>query len=283
MNIYENATYIFDPLHAFWEKAEVHKAVTGGLVLVFLGSLLGIELNRQGLLPASIAAITPTQHFHAVDVAFTLVLVLEVIGLVFVLPCSVSKAVAKQFQILALIFLRSSFKELVMLPEPVTLVGNMDIAYRIFTDGAGALLIFLVLGVYARVAPPQQTIMRAEDRYEFVASKKIVALALLGIFIGMVVANGLRVVHGQTPFHFFEAFYTVLIFSDILLVLVSQQFLPAFHAVLRNSGYAVSTLLLRLSLTAPPFYDVLIGVGAALFALSLSLVYNRFYEGTESD
>ncbi len=282
MKIYDTVTYMFDPLHAFWEKAEVHRSVTGGLVLVFLGALLGIELNRQGILPQPFAGLTPTRHFYAVDVAFTLVLIMEVIGLIFALPCSVSRSVGKQLQILALIFLRNSFKELVLLPEPVTLAGNMDIVYRIFADGTGALLIFLILGYYTRASEAKNAPMSGEDRYKFVASKKMVSLSLLVGFAGLALFNGLLVLEGKKPFHFFEAFYTVLIFSDILLVLISQQFLPAFHAVLRNSGYAVSTLLLRLSLTAPPFFDVAIGVTAALFALCLTLVYNKFYAAQEN-
>ncbi|MFW5490251.1 MAG: hypothetical protein ACNI3A_17815 [Desulfovibrio sp.] len=280
MKIYEAATYMFDPLHAFWEKKEVQQKVAGGLMMVFLASLVGIELNRQGLLPPSWAAVVPTRHFYAVDLAFTLVLIMEVIGLIFVLPCSVSKAVAKQLEILALIFLRESFKELVVLPEPVTLAGNLDTAWNILADGVGALIIFLLLGIYSR-AIRQTAVMSGETRYKFVASKKMVSLALVIGFAGLGVYNGLLVLQGQKPFHFFEAFYTVLIFSDILLVLISQQFLPSFHAVLRNSGYAVSTLLLRLSLTAPGYYNVIIGVSATLFALSLTLIYNKFYASPE--
>ena len=35
---------------------------------------------------------------------------------------------------------------------------------------------------------------------------------------------------------FFETIYTVLIFADIALVLISQRYMPSFHAVFRNSG-----------------------------------------------
>ncbi|MBU0909011.1 MAG: hypothetical protein KJ717_05535, partial [Proteobacteria bacterium] len=68
-----------------------------------------------------------------------------------------------------------------------------------------------------------------------------------------------------------------LIFCDILLVLISQCFQPGFRAVFRNSGYALATLLIRLALTAPPFFNVMIGVVSAIFALFLTLVYDKFY------
>ena len=103
---------------------------------------------------------------------------------------------------------------------------------------------------------------------------------MLGIFIWMGLKNSMLFVTGQTPFNFFQSFYTVLIFSDILLVLIAQRFLPEFKAVFRNSGFALATLLIRLALTAPPFYNVSIGIGAAVFACFLTLIYNTFYSNS---
>ena len=81
----------------------MHRRFALALVLVFLGAMAVIEMNRQGVLPEVLAAHTPTNHFHAVDLAFTLVLILEVVSLIFTLPCSFSKSVGKQFEILSLI------------------------------------------------------------------------------------------------------------------------------------------------------------------------------------
>lgn len=275
--IHDAATHVFDPLHALWESEGNRKVVTILLVSVFLVSLVLIEANRQGLLGPSLAAVVPLSHFHAINAAFTLVLLLEVIGLIFVLPCSVSKSVGKQFEILALILLRNSFKELIFLPEPIHLGTDIMPVVRIFSDGLGALGIFIVLGLYYRQQRHRSEWMTGESRYRFVAAKKLVSLGLLVVFVCLGCYGGWEYLFGGQAFAFFATFYTVLIFSDILLVLISHQFLPTFHAILRNSGYAVSTLLLRLSLTAPPYYDAAMGVGAALFALALTWTSNVFY------
>jgi hypothetical protein len=150
------ATYLFDDLHRFWKDPKTHRVVTGGLILAFLLALAGIELNRQGLLPSRLAALAPTNHFHAVNLAFSLVLFLEVVGLIFILPCSVSKAVGKQLEILALILLRNSFKELVHFAEPVV-VTELDPLLRILADGIGALAIFVLLGFYYRPSSRRRT------------------------------------------------------------------------------------------------------------------------------
>ena len=270
------ATYIFDPIHTWWESGATRRRVATLLILVFLGGMLGIELGRQGMLPPALARITPGNHFHAVELAFTLVLILEVVSLVFTLPCSFSRAVGKQFEVLALILLRSSFKELVHFHEPVVLT-DLEPLYHILSDGVGALLVFALLGLYYRLHRPKEDDHQVESLYAFVAAKKMVSLVMLAAFTGMGLFNGWSWLRGAERLDFFAAFYTLLIFSDILLVLIAQRYLPSFQAVFRNSGYALATLLIRLALAAPPYVNAALGVGSAAFAVALTLANNAFY------
>ncbi len=276
---YDLATYIFDPIHYFWEKDSTQRAVAGLLIIVFILALGSIEMKRQGLVTGHIATLIPNSHYMAINLAFTLVLFLEVISLIFTLPCSISKAVGKQFEILALILLRSAFKTLADFPEPITITGHEKELWIILADGGGALVIFALLGVYTLLRRRLEEGLKGkggQKLFKFVAAKKMVALIILGIFIGMCVKNSILILKGETPFHFFSSFYTVLIFSDIMLVLIAQRFLPEFKAVFRNSGFALATLLIRLALTAPPYYNVLIGTGSAVFACLLTLTYITF-------
>jgi hypothetical protein len=68
----------------------------------------------------------------------------------------------------------------------------------------------------------------------------------------------------------------VLIFTDILVVLVSLRYSSEYRVVFRYSGFAAATVLIRLALTAPPYVNAALGFGAALFALGLTLAYNAF-------
>ena len=252
--VYKWATYVFDPLHHFWERDSTKRAIAGGLVFVFVASLIVIEMRRQGWITGSLAEMIPTSHYMAISLAFTLVLLVEVVSLIFTLPCSISKAVGKQFELLALILLRSAFKTLSEFPEPMTIIGYEEELWIIIADGGGAVAIFALLGVYRMLRRRlDETVSGGPALFRFVAAKKIVALTILAIFIGMGVKNGLLFLNGQQPFNFFQNFYTVLIFSDILLVLIAQRFLPDFSGVFRNSGFALTTLLIRIALTAPPF------------------------------
>lgn len=276
--IYEKCTFIFDPLHYYWEHEKIHRKISLLLVLLFLGSLLIIELKRQGLLPASLSHMVPVNHFFSIQAAFTVVLILEVISLIFTLPCSFSKSVGKQFEILSLILIRNAFKELSYLPEPITFAGNHEAILRIVSDGFGALLIFALLGYYYKIqVKGHDETTRPADLFSFVAAKKGIALILLGIFLYM----GIKSIYStltQIPHSdFFHDFYTLLIISDILLVLVAQCFQPSYYAIFRNSGFALSTLLIRLALAAPFYFNVLLGLAAAVFAIAMTLISNYLF------
>ena len=280
--LFERFTYIFDPLHHFWEHERMHRRFALGLIVVFLSALVTIELNRHGLLPAEIAAHTPGNHFYAVNLAFTLVLILEVISLIFTLPCSFSKSVGKQFEILSLILLRDAFKELSYFTEPITLGTELTPVYHILGYGFGALAIFALLGVYYRIQPAKKQDMgMPHDLFRFVAAKKGIALIILGTFVVLGLGNLYNMFAGLAHIDFFPVFYTLLIFSDILVVLISQCFRPSFHAVFRNSGYALSTLFIRLALAAPPMYDVALGIVAALFSIALTLAWTKVFTNTK--
>ena len=280
--VFERLTYIFDPLHHFWEHERMHRRFALGLIVVFLGALAGIELNRRGLLPGGLAALAPTNHFHAVNLAFTLVLILEVISLIFTLPCSFSRSVGKQFEILSLILLRDAFKELSHFTEPITVGTELTQVLHILGYGFGALAVFALLGVYYRIQPARKQDMGLpHDLFRFVAAKKGIALLLLGVFVTLGLNNLYNKFAGLPHIDFFPVFYTLLIFTDILVVLISQCFRPSFHAVFRNSGYALSTLFIRLALAAPAMYDVALGITAALFSIALTLAWTRVFTNTK--
>ena len=276
--IYERITYIFDPLHHFWEHEKIHKKISFALVIFFLIALFVIELERLGVLPDQWSGFVPNNHFYSVQYAFTVVLILEVISLIFTLPCSFSRSVGKQFEILALILMRNAFKELAEFPEPIVFVGNEEAILRILSDGFGALLIFALLGVYYYVQSQQKSGddgVYKNDIFMFVAAKKGIALILLGFFIVMGINSAFLTFTGQEHTDFLYDFYTVLILADILVVLISQCYHPSFFWIFRNSGYALSTLLIRLALAAPPYYNVLMGVAAAAFAILLTMICGR--------
>ena len=278
----ERVAALFDALHRFWENPRTERAVAHVLILIFLLGLLGIELNRHGLLPEYVATLTPSNHFYAVNLAFSLLLVLEVLSLIFVLSTSVSKSLGKQFEILTLILLRNSFKEFSHMHEPISVALDSEPLLHVAASSLAALAIFIILGVYYRVQRIQGYLKDSEERARYVMTKKMIALVLLSIFVSVGVYDAVDFVANGVLHDFFITLYTVLIFADILLVLVTQRFMPSFHAVFRNSGFVIATLFMRIALSAEPFYAAGIGVAAALFALAVAYATSVFSHGSLS-
>jgi len=210
---------------------------------------------------------------------FTLLLLAEVISLVFAIAQSVAIAVGKQLEIMSLILIRQSFKELTFFPEPIVwdlTSGEMTrrVLY-ILSDASGALVIFTLLVVYFKMQTHQPITRDPDDQSSFIGAKKLIALALLAGLVMIAAEVVWTWVTTSQEHSFFEIFYTLLIFADVLIVLISLRYSVAYPVVFRYFGFAVATVLIRLALTAPRVVDAGLGVVATLFAIALTWVYNR--------
>jgi hypothetical protein len=275
------AESVFERLRAIWERPGVERGLGTALIVAYLGSLLVIEANRQGWLPQPAAAVIPTSHYGAIALAFTLLLFVEILALVFVLADSVAASVGKQFEILALILIRKAFLEFKSFGEPIEWAGVSDSILIILADLGGALVIFVGVGLYYRVQPHLPITAGDREQSSFVAAKKVVALLLLGAFVLLALRSGWGELTGGGGPGFFESFYTVLIFSDVLILLISLRYSTISAVVFRNAGFAASTVIIRVALTAPPYISVLLGIAAMAFALALSIAYRAFAPAIE--
>ena len=267
--------HLFDSLQAFWERASTERGFGLLLLWIYLGALAAVELQRMNLYPAWLPPV-PDTHFFSIQLAFTLILVLEVISLIFILPNSLSRSMGKQLEILTLILLRNAFKELSLLPEPVSIdMENIHSVIDIAVSGTGAICVFLCLGFFRQNVRHQPFLSKPELLKSYIRGKKLTSLSLLAIFAwlgGRDIWLGLQGEHTN----FFETIYTVLIFADIAMVLIAQRFMPCYYAVFRNSGFVIGTLLMRLSLSAPPLLCSALAVFSGLYVLALTWGTNRF-------
>jgi hypothetical protein len=265
----------FDAFEHWWEGEEARRFVAVVLVGGFLASLAMIELSRLGWLPESMAGRVSTNHFRAIDIAFTLFLLVELVGLVVGLATSVADTAGKQFEVFSLILLRRSFKELVNFEEPISwgMEAGREAVQFLVVDATAALLIFVTVGVFYRLQKHQPITQSEGEQRTFVQQKKLVANGLLLVLAGLMVHAVVQPLLGGGTVAFFNIFYTVLIFSDVLIVLISLRYSATYHVVFRNSGFAAATVMIRLALAGPRYLGAALGVGAALFNLGVAAAY----------
>ena len=75
---------------------------------------------------------------------------------------------------------------------------------------------------------------------------------------------------------FFEQFFTILIIADVILLLVSFFYTDEFHKVIRNSGFIISTILIRLSFSVTGLLNTILIVTAIVFGLLVLIIHNLF-------
>ncbi|WP_310391965.1 hypothetical protein [Hymenobacter sp.] len=214
-------------------------------------------------------------RFFAIELAFTILLIFEILSLVFTLTRSVADSVGKQFEIVSLILLRDSFKEMGHLPLETTWTATTLVELLpLLIDALGAVIVFLIIGLFYRAQRHAQITNTPEEQLDFVTLKKLVASVLLIIFFllgvyGMV--DFFRVSRYQNLFH---TYYTILIFTDILILIISLRYSNRYVHLFRYSSFALATVIIRLSLSAPKYINVLLSVSAGLFVLLVANVYN---------
>jgi hypothetical protein len=75
---------------------------------------------------------------------------------------------------------------------------------------------------------------------------------------------------------FFEQFFTILIITDVLLLLFSFFHTDDFHKVIRNSGFIISTILIRISFSVDGIINNSLIIAAVIFGLLVVIIHNKF-------
>jgi hypothetical protein len=265
---------VTDWLEHLWEN-RIMKRFAGSILAVIYLVLIGIiELNRQQLFQEPLASALPTNHFFAVEITFTVLLLTEVISLVFALTHSFSRSIGVQLEILSLILLRDTFKYFTTFSEPLEWEQVAESIVPMTIDAVGALAIFLIVSFYYRLQKSRPITADDIEQKQFVAYKKLIALGLLFMLALIGIVDLVRFTQSLPLYPFFETFYTILIFTDVLMVLLSLRYSIKFTVTFRNFSFAVVTVFIRLALIAPTLIAVIMGIGTGIFALALSYAYN---------
>ncbi|PQJ80386.1 hypothetical protein [Polaribacter porphyrae] len=272
-------TRIFDKQVLFWEKPNILKRISNFLVIAFIICSIISLLVYFNFIDVGRFNMLFIHPFFAIEVAFTIILILELLSLIFILPKSVSISLGKQFELLSLIFLRNAFKEFSHLDEFLVWEDSKTVIYKMITYSFGALFIFIVMGITQRLNRKIRLSETFVNQLQFVRIKKILALFLLLSFF-LIGANDIYFLFKTGKYlHSFDTFYTVLIFTDIIIVLVALRYTINFYRVFRYSAYVLATILIRISLTMESYYDVFLGAITSVFILLLSLAYIHIQKG----
>ncbi len=281
---------VFDRLespsvHAWLERFIVAAAAIGFVVHL---AVIGVARLFPGL-PQTLFAGLDESPLHAVYTPFSVILFYEVVLLVFALAASHTGEIAKQYQIVSLIVVRRVFKDIGSFSELENWLAEPEAVKAVLLDMAGAVLMFLIVTgfTFLRHMTPKTPVHR--DLEGFIQLKKSVAVLLLIVLVALAMQNlaswlglirGLPVALAVPPadvdLFFFPRFFEFMIFTDVFLLIVSLAYYDRYEYVFRNAGFVISTVLLRVSLSTPKPYDLVLALTAMLYGLAVLGVFACF-------
>ena len=253
-------------------RASIALAVMGFFLHVSIWALystgrISVEGEAAELLRSPLSALyTP----------FSILLVYEVYQLIRTIPDSFSSSVGKQYEIATLLVVRDILKRLSEVESSEGWEISSDVGF-LLVECAAFLALFYTSLTYFRMS--KNTVKGEETTGEvavFIEAKRGVANIMLLVFlltaaysfmtwVGSVQDGGGSV--NRTIF--FLDFFTFLILADILILLISYWFYTDFGNLARNTGFVLSTVIIRVAISSEGVSSMILFTLSGLLGIAI--------------
>ena len=286
-----NATTVYDRMLGSSTDAILRSVAINFAIVGFLLHLLCCFLYDFNVIESDDLKSFFDSYLDALYTPFSIILAYEVYELIRAIPESFSNSIGKQFEVVTLLVVRDIFKNLADLGGADNVIIDADVAF--IAIEAVAFIVLFGTALYFRAQTSDSKVLRHEDAslQAFVQQKKHLACALVIVYILVALYSFTTwltgVVDGDTGLSrtvFFSDFFTWLIVSDIVILLVSYKHITDFPQLARNTGFILSTVIIRVGIGIPGFTGAILFILSAALAscvLRLSLYSNQGLESEE--
>ena len=274
---------IFDFFISEKSKKSIEKYVLVASVISFIFHLILIYLNKFEVVKIYDPYNLLNNPISAIYTPFSFILIYEIYLLIYYLPRSISTYISKQFEIITLIVIRRIFKDISDMDITKDLIFNA-INKNIFIDLVAALLLFFLIYLFRRNSIKSERNSDQESFNTFLRIKQWTSCLLIPILSTLAVINFViwlsasyfnPVESSSINSIFFDEFFQILILVDVLLLIFSFFNSDSFHTIIRNSGFIISTILIRISFMAEGLINIILILSSLLFGLFILLIYNE--------
>lgn len=272
------------------EKIIIYVAITS-----FLLHLAMIGMADLRIITISDHSKLLSNPISAIYTPFSFILIYEVYLLLYYLPKSTSIYIGKQYEIISLIVIRRIFKDLSNLEFSTNWFSiKSDILFTF--DLVAILLMFYLIYIFYRgikSGSQIETEIIKPEIIKFISLKKTIATLLVPFFLALSVYSlghwlyesffsVTKIVTDIKDINkiFFDDFFTILILIDVLLLLFSFLHSDKFNSVIRNSGFIISTILIKLSFNTEGIVNIVLIILAIVFGVIILKIHN-LYESAE--
>ena len=280
---------LFDKLLSDKTRTQTEKVILNIALLSFFIHLAFIYLSKLDVINLTSSSELLNNPISAIYTPFSFILIYEVYLLIYYLPKSFTTYITKQYQIITLIIIRKLFKDLSALEltsDWFEIKGDLQFTY----DLIASLLLFFLIYLFQKQGKQKikQQINLQPVIEKFVQKKRLIAVILVPLFFFMALntlikwSTGITISSSEFPSLesinnlFFDQFFTVLILVDVVLLLISFFYTDQFHKIIRNSGFIISTILIRMSFGVSGLINTILILVAVLFGLAILSIHNKY-------
>ena len=273
---------IFTDDHVRWLEQWIVRAAIAGFIAHLL--LVAAAKSFPGISPFLDAF--DESYLSTIYTPFSFILFYEVFGLILSIPRSFTKSVGIQLQIISLIIIRRIFGDIGHLGDLKTIALDEQWVRFLGYDMIGALSMFFGVIAFSKASEFVPETDEIDNVENFVKLKRSITF-MLAILLGLTAITTLtdyvysatvaigqgEVIPQNADVVFYKEMFTVMIFTDVAILIASLAYSHRFELVFRNAGFVISTILLRLSLSIHRPVDLLFMGTAFIFAILVLLGY----------
>ena len=279
----KNINLIFDTIFSKYSRGKFEKFILILAALGFITHLMLIFLNSNGYIQLDVGENLLKNPISALYTPFSFILVYEAFLLIYYLPSSFTVSVVKGYEIISLVLIRKIFKDVPQVDLSQDFFANPYNVQFIY-DIVGFVLVFFLIYLFKTTAGRPKKPKIDKKLEKFISQKKAISILLVPVLLALASYSfynwlgSLFIEYSDdidVNFLFFVDFFTILILVDVLLLLISFRYTERYSQLIRNTGFIISTIMLRLSFTATGLASVSFLVLGILFGVVILAIFKK--------
>ena len=276
---------VFDGIFSERNRKIIESFTIWSATIGFIFHLSLVLLNNYSIINIGNESLLLTNPVSAIYTPFSIILYYEIFLLIYFLPRSFTTSILKQFEIISLIIIRRIFYDIPKLDLDSGNWFNNPDNLQITYDLICILILFFLIYLFNLVKSRIETKKSNKSITKFIDSKKIISIALIPVMLCLFIIGiynwysiGMDSNFASSFYYvnevFYNTFFSILIIADVFILLLSFLYTERYSQIMRNTGFIICTILIRLSFSSTGLTNLLLIVSSVLFGLLILKIYS---------
>ena len=276
---------IFDEIFSEENRRKIESFTIWSATVGFIFHLSLVLLNNYSIINIGNESLLLTNPISAIYTPFSIILYYEIFLLIYYLPRSFTTSILKQFEIISLIIIRRIFYDIPKLNLDSNDWFNNPDNLQITYDLISILILFFLIYLFNFVKSKIENKKGIRNIERFIDSKKIISVILIPVMIILFIIGlynlysiGISSNFASSFYYvnevFYNTFFSILIIADVFILLLSFLYTERYSQIMRNTGFIICTILIRLSFSSSGLTNLLLIISSVLFGLLILKIYS---------